>query len=214
MEGFLSGINPAIQIHERSIFILYVHLPDWRFPTLPVSFPKLENDLGISSFYVLDPGSHHAAQRDAAGKAGIGNSIMSPQFTSPFNLHAFNAMVWEIALQIPPGKVATYGQIAGLIQPPGGMAPKSYMAFGPRWVGGAMANCPPDVPWQRVINAQGKISLRPGAEQQRQLLESEGVDFDDRGRLDLKKFRWDGPDENWCRERGLSQPPSKTQQGS
>ncbi|MDO9349360.1 MAG: MGMT family protein [Anaerolineales bacterium] len=73
-------------------------------------------------------------------------------------------MVWDIVRQIPAGKVATYGQIAALIPPPGGMPLPDYLAFEARWVGGAMAACPPDVPWQRVINAQGKISLRPGAE--------------------------------------------------
>ena len=39
----------------------------------------------------------------------------------------------------------------------------TYIALSPRWVGSATASCPDDVPWQRVINAQGKISGRPGA---------------------------------------------------
>ena len=108
-----------------------------------------------------------------------------PTFTSPPNPHAFTALVWDIVRQIPAGKVATYGQIGALIPPPQGMPLKDYDAFRARWVGGAMAACPPDVPWQRVINAQGKISLRPGAEEQRQLLEAEGVEFDERERVDL-----------------------------
>jgi methylated-DNA-protein-cysteine methyltransferase-like protein len=137
---------------------------------------------------------------------------MAPAFASPPNLHAFQAQVWEIVRQIPSGRVATYGQIAGLIPPPGGMDAKSYLAFGPRWTGGAMAACPPDVPWQRVINAQGKISLRPGAEQQRALLEAEDVEFDDCERIDLKKYKWDGPDEAWCKAHGLLPPPVKPQQ--
>lgn len=121
---------------------------------------------------------------------------MPPQFVSPPNPAAFNSQVWEIVRQIPPGKVATYGQIAGLIPPPGGMATRDYLAFGPRWVGGAMAACPSDVPWQRVINAQGKISLRKGAgpSHQRQLLEAEGVQFDERERVDLKRYGWSGPE--------------------
>lgn len=93
---------------------------------------------------------------------------------------------------IPRGKVATYGQIAKMIPPPGGVELEAYAAFAPRWVGGAMANCPDDVPWQRVINSQGKISERPGAEKQRQLLEQEGVGFDAKGRVDLKKYGWNG----------------------
>ena len=58
-----------------------------------------------------------------------------------------------------------------------------------------MAACPDDVPWQRVINSQGKISPRPGgAEKQRILLEEEGVEFV-KDKVDLKKYGWRGPDE-------------------
>ena len=118
---------------------------------------------------------------------------MSPTFTSPPQRILFNQQVWQIVQQIPPGKVASYGQIAGLIPPPGGMDPKSYLAFGARWVGGAMANCPANVPWQRVVNSQGKISPRPGAEMQRELLEAEGVEFDERDRIDFNNYGWQGP---------------------
>ncbi len=131
---------------------------------------------------------------------------MSP-FASPPDPIIFNNQVWEIVRQVPPGKVTTYGQIAKMILPPDDMPQRSYDAFGPRWVGGAMAACPDGVPWQRVINSQGKISLRPGAEEQRQLLESEGIEFDDRERVDLKKVQWSGPDEAWCKVHGLAQPP-------
>jgi methylated-DNA-protein-cysteine methyltransferase-like protein len=58
-----------------------------------------------------------------------------------------------------------------------------------------MANCPDDVPWQRVVNAKGEISPRPGARRQRELLEAEGVVFDEKGRVDFKKFGWKGLDE-------------------
>jgi methylated-DNA-protein-cysteine methyltransferase-like protein len=57
-----------------------------------------------------------------------------------------------------------------------------------------MAACPQDVPWQRVINSQGKISPRPGAARQRQLLEEEGIEFDERDKLDFKRFGWKAPD--------------------
>ena len=65
---------------------------------------------------------------------------MAPAFASPPNLHAFHAQVWDVARQIPPGKVAIYGQIAGLIPPPGGMDPKAYLAFGPRFTSPANQN--------------------------------------------------------------------------
>jgi methylated-DNA-protein-cysteine methyltransferase-like protein len=51
------------------------------------------------------------------------------------------------------------------------------------------------VPWQRVINSKGEISERPGAQAQRQLLEEEGVQFDQRGKIDLKTFGWQDSDE-------------------
>ena len=126
----------------------------------------------------------------------------------PPNPVIFNALVWDIACQIPAGKVATYGQMAAMVPPPDGMDAKANLAFGARWAGGAMAACPPDVPWQRVISAQGKISLRPGAEEQRTLLEAEGVEFDNRERVDLKKYGWEGPDEAWRKTHGLLPPPS------
>lgn len=126
---------------------------------------------------------------------------MSPSFTSPSSTQVFNQLVWEMVRQIPAGKVATYGQIAGLITPPAGIPFERYRAFAPRWVGGAMAACPDDVPWHRVINSQGKISLRgPEAENtQRELLEAEGILFDDRQRVDLKRFGWQGPPQDFPR---------------
>ena len=57
-----------------------------------------------------------------------------------------------------------------------------------------MAACPDDVPWQRVINSQGKISERAGAERQRQLLEEESVLFV-KDKVDMKKYGWKGPAE-------------------
>jgi methylated-DNA-protein-cysteine methyltransferase-like protein len=115
------------------------------------------------------------------------------QFTSPPNQQAYYAQVWDLVRQIPFGKVATYGQIALMLPPPMGVEFETYKAFSPRWVGGAMAACPDDVPWQRVINAQGKISERPGAQTQKELLLEEGVVFNEKGRIDLKKYGWSGP---------------------
>ena len=82
------------------------------------------------------------------------------RFSSPPNQQAYYEQVWQLVRQIPRGKVASYGQIALMIPPPAGVEFDSYKAFSPRWVGGAMAACPDDVPWQRVINSQGKISAR------------------------------------------------------
>jgi methylated-DNA-protein-cysteine methyltransferase related protein len=105
----------------------------------------------------------------------------------------FYRAIWELARQIPAGKVATYGQLAAYVPPPAGIDPEEYAAHRARWAGAGMAACPGDVPWQRVINAQGKISPRPGAALQKKLLEQEGVIFDAKERVDLKKHTWAGP---------------------
>lgn len=119
-----------------------------------------------------------------------------PSFASPPNPQTYNEQVWSIVRQIPVGKVAAYGQIAKMIPPPNGVELETYAAFAPRWVGDAMAACPDDVPWQRVINSQGKISERAGAEKQRLLLEGEGIIFDAKDRIDLKKYGWSGTNED------------------
>jgi methylated-DNA-protein-cysteine methyltransferase related protein len=134
---------------------------------------------------------------------------MPGKYTSPRNQTVYNALVWEIVRQVPTGKVTTYGQIAAMIPPPDGMEARSYMAFGARWVGGAMASCPEGVPWQRVINSQGKISLGRGEGKlvQRSLLEEEGVQFDERERVNLQRYGWAGPPQDWLQARGLLPPP-------
>jgi len=130
---------------------------------------------------------------------------MTP-FASPPDPIIFKNQVWEVVRQVPPGKVTTYGQIAKMIPPPGFMPQRSYDAFGPRWVGGAMAACPGDVPWQRVINSKGEISLRSGTEEQRRLLEEEDVGFKENGKVDFERFGWNGPTPTWCKERGFIVP--------
>ena len=95
--------------------------------------------------------------------------------------------VIDVVRRIPYGQVATYGQIAQIV---GGCTP--------RMVGYCLASLEPgnDVPWQRVINAQGKISPRGvgfGALLQRELLEEEGVEFSDAGRVSFRRFGWLDP---------------------
>src|SRR3989304_7733274 len=107
------------------------------------------------------------------------------RFPSPPDPAGFNVAVWEVVRKIPPGRVSTYGHVAALVPAPHGINIRDYEVWGARWVGGAMAACPEEVPWHRVINSQGKISQRESAELQRILLEEEGVLFDDRGKVDL-----------------------------
>ncbi len=97
-----------------------------------------------------------------------------------------NAIVFAAVCQIPSGRVATYGQVARICGL-GRMA---------RQVGYALNALPADseVPWHRVINARGEISMRSvsGSESvQRLRLEQEGVRFNDGGRVSLSEFGWD-----------------------
>ncbi|HSL82731.1 MAG TPA: MGMT family protein [Thermoanaerobaculia bacterium] len=94
--------------------------------------------------------------------------------------------IYRVAAAIPEGRVATYGQVAHLA----GLPRRA------RLVGRAMAELPDgsEVPWHRVVNAQGKISSRGGSPYerfQRLILEDEGVAFGPGGRIDLDRFGWD-----------------------
>lgn len=88
--------------------------------------------------------------------------------------------------RIPPGRVATYGQVAVL----------AGMRGHARLVGYALHSLPEghNVPWHRVINARGRISLRTGegdwGDYQRHLLQREGVRFDPTGRVSLAAYQW------------------------
>lgn len=94
------------------------------------------------------------------------------------------ARIYEVVRRIPRGRVATYGQVAELA----GLGDHA------RQVGYALHALKDDsVPWHRVVNFQGRISVRhePGLDRwQRQLLEKEGVEFDGKGRIALERFRW------------------------
>ena len=103
--------------------------------------------------------------------------------------------VYEIARQIPPGHVATYGQIAQVMG----------ASVTAREVGDAMAALrdgqpDPPVPWQRVINAQGRVST---GQRQQTLLEQEGITFSVKGVTDLGRFGWQGPDPEWAEAQGF-----------
>jgi methylated-DNA-protein-cysteine methyltransferase-like protein len=95
------------------------------------------------------------------------------------------ARIYAVVRRIPRGRVATYGQIAEL----------AGLAGHARQVGYALHALPQgtSVPWHRVLNARGTLSLRrdPGAEiSQRLRLEAEGIRFDAGGRVPLQRVRW------------------------
>jgi methylated-DNA-protein-cysteine methyltransferase-like protein len=104
---------------------------------------------------------------------------------------SFFERVYRVVKQIPPGRVASYGQIAGLLGHPRAA----------RTVGWALASMSreqaAEVPWQRVINHAGRITISRAdlsADLQRRLLEDEGIEFDAQGDVDMRRYRWEGLD--------------------
>lgn len=99
--------------------------------------------------------------------------------------------------QIPPGRVATYGQIAALV----GNCTARMVGYAMASLGGNS-----NVPWQRVVNGQGKISPRADShstEVQRLRLLEEGILFDAQQRINLRHYRWGGPTLDWRLEHGF-----------
>ena len=100
---------------------------------------------------------------------------------------SFNEQVYALVRAIPRGKVLSYGRVAMLLGVP----------HGARAVGWALANLvrsPRDVPWHRVVNAQGRVSIKgspEGAIEQRRRLEDEGIMFDANDRFKLVAYLWE-----------------------
>lgn len=90
----------------------------------------------------------------------------------------FDTLVYALAAGIPPGFVASYGQLAVLAGQPGWA----------RRAGSAMRRAPAGLPCHRVVNSAGRTA--PGWAEQRALLENEGVAFLPGGRVDMKKHRF------------------------
>jgi len=96
----------------------------------------------------------------------------------------FHQRVYQVVRLVPAGAVTTYGDVAAALGSP-------RVARHVGWALAALSEGE-DVPWHRVINAKGRISFRGDTgrgELQRALLESEGVGFDDRDRVDLAERR-------------------------
>jgi len=97
-------------------------------------------------------------------------------------------LIYEAIRQIPYGKVASYGQISKIVG-----------RCSAQMVGFALASLRdrrdgPEVPWQRVINSQGRVALTGeyGINMQRKLLEDEGIEFNEEGVVDFRRFGWLG----------------------
>ncbi|MFV8818290.1 MGMT family protein [Haliea sp. E17] len=92
--------------------------------------------------------------------------------------------IWQVVALIPEGKVATYGDVAAQAGLPGAA----------RRVGAALKKLPEGtkIPWHRVINAGGRISLPPGSDSYRrqlELLRAEGITLRESGAIDLRRHR-------------------------
>lgn len=98
-------------------------------------------------------------------------------------MDVYTKRVIQMIQSIPPGRVMTYGGIAKAAGNPKGARQVS-------WLLHSMSQ-KYHLPWHRVINAQGRISLT-GSEQQ-EMLEVEGVIFDENDRVDLHKYQWVPP---------------------
>lgn len=100
-------------------------------------------------------------------------------------LSSFYIRAIEIIKKIPKGKVATYGQIAKFAGNPQGSRQIARILHS--------SSEKHELPWHRVINSKGRISLNPGDgyELQKMLLENEGIQFDENDRIDLSRFGWD-----------------------
>ena len=96
----------------------------------------------------------------------------------------FRKEVLNFILSVPKGKVVSYGQVAAASGSPRAA----------RQVGGVLRALPADsgVPWWRVVNRDGFLSIKgnweASKELQKQLLEKEGVVFDDNFTIDMKRF--------------------------
>jgi methylated-DNA-protein-cysteine methyltransferase-like protein len=93
--------------------------------------------------------------------------------------------IWQVVAAIPVGKVASYGQVAQL----------AGLGRGARQVGHVLKRLPEGtrIPWHRVINSQGNISLPAGSPAyyiQKERLEAEGVEVSPGGKIQLRRFRW------------------------
>lgn len=97
-------------------------------------------------------------------------------------MNPFTHAVIENILKIPKGRISTYGRIAELSGNPRAARQVSRIL--------STMSDKYKLPWYRVINSQGRLSLKPGMgyEEQRQLLEAEGIEFDLHGNIDLRRY--------------------------
>lgn len=105
----------------------------------------------------------------------------------------FYEKVYVLVLQIPIGKVSSYGRVAAMLGSAGAARQVGYAMSALK--SKANNETYADIPWQRVINHQGKITIKGsehGRLRQAELLKEEGVDVDNNLQVDMDVFLWEG----------------------
>jgi methylated-DNA-protein-cysteine methyltransferase-like protein len=116
----------------------------------------------------------------------IGNAVKHRPQDDP----SYRERAYELVLRIPPGRLMSYGLVAKVLG----------IGYDARAIGNIMYATPDDgrnIPWHRVLNAQGRCStagLTSPPDLQQRLLEGEGIVFNDKGICDLEKYLWSPPE--------------------
>jgi methylated-DNA-protein-cysteine methyltransferase-like protein len=111
-------------------------------------------------------------------------ALVHPAVSAEETIEAFSKQVISVISRIPKGNVAYYSQIAALAGSPGSARQVARLLHS--------SSKKYNLPWHRVVNARGKISLPVGRgyERQRALLEAEGVVFGLHDRIDFETYLW------------------------
>lgn len=132
-----------------------------------------------------------ARQRSEEQKAMAKNIIGNAVKDRPRDDPSFRERVYALVLRIPPGRVMSYGSVARVLG----------VGYDARAIGNIMYATPNedgrDIPWHRVINAQGGCStsgLTSPPDLQQRLLEGEGIVFNDKGKCDIEQYLWTPPE--------------------
>jgi methylated-DNA-protein-cysteine methyltransferase-like protein len=172
--------------------LLPTQLPDRVFPLAHVNGARFFFPFSVRRFFVGGTMSALSAVREGMDNEGVvAPLILSASVVSGYIFHMPRELTEEIIeaiRDIPEGMVCTYGAIAKLAGNPRAarQVVRVLHTYGEK----------EELPWWRVINREGRISLKPGFgyEVQRELLEAEGVEFGAGERVDLKRFGWEPDD--------------------
>ena len=126
-------------------------------------------------------GARRGTRAGAHGSCGAGGPVPSSAERAAEAADLRRLRILATVDAIPRGRVSTYGRVAA----------EAGLGRAARLVGRTLRELDVDVPWHRVLNAAGRISLTDdAAAEQRRRLEAEGVTFRPTGSVDLGRFGW------------------------